>query len=141
MKTPLSNHGAVQRQWHIVDAKDFVLGRLASRVAHLLRGKHNPKFVPHEDTGDYVVVINARHVKVTGDKENQKLYWRHSGYPGGERSTSLARLRKQSAERIIQHATKGMLPKGALGRKTIQKLKIYPDAHHPHQSQPTQESK
>ncbi|MEM7588688.1 MAG: 50S ribosomal protein L13 [Myxococcota bacterium] len=138
MKTPLSNHGETQRRWHVIDAKEMILGRLASRVANLLRGKHNPKFVPHEDTGDYVVVVNARHVKVTGDKENQKLYWRHSGYPGGERSTGLARLRRQSAERIIQHATKGMLPKGPLGRKTIQKLKIYLDEHHPHQSQQTQ---
>ncbi|MEM7402572.1 MAG: 50S ribosomal protein L13 [Myxococcota bacterium] len=135
MKTPLSNHGKTQRQWHLIDAKGLILGRLVTRIAHLLRGKHNPKFVPHEDTGDHVIVINARHVKVSGGKESQKLYWRHSGYPGGERSTTLSRLRKQSADRIIQHATKGMLPKGPLGRQTLQKLKIYLDERHPHQSQ------
>ena len=128
----MSNQNAVVRQWHVIDAKDAVLGRLATRAAHLLRGKHKPIFVPHEDTGDFVVIVNAQHVRVTGDKETGKQYWRHSGYPGSERATTVAQLREQFPQRLIRHAVQGMLPKGPLGRKTLEKLKVYAQEHHPH---------
>lgn len=138
MRTPLSNHGVINRQWHVIDAKDAVLGRLATKAARLLRGKHKPTFVPHEDTGDFVVVINAEHVRVTGNKEADKRYWRHSGYPGSERSATVAQVRGQHPRRLVWHAIAGMLPKGPLGRQTLKKLKVYAQERHPHQAQQPQ---
>ncbi|MEM7494557.1 MAG: 50S ribosomal protein L13 [Myxococcota bacterium] len=138
MRTPMSNHNMINRQWHVIDAKDAVLGRLATKAACLLRGKHKPTFVPHEDTGDFVVVINAEHVRVTGNKEADKRYWRHSGYPGSERAVTVAKLREQFPQRLVRHAIAGMLPKGTLGRQTLKKLKVYAQGHHPHQSQQPQ---
>ncbi|MBX3184087.1 MAG: 50S ribosomal protein L13 [Polyangiaceae bacterium] len=123
------------RKWWVVDAKDKPLGRLASEVAKVLRGKHKPTFTPHVDTGDFVVVVNAGLVKVTGDKATDKKYYRHSGYPGGIRSQSFAELVAQKPAAPIQIAVKGMLPKNALGRKMIKKLKVYASAEHPHTAQ------
>ena len=123
------------RRWHLVDAKDQVVGRLASTIASALRGKGNPAFSPHTDTGDFIVVINARHVKLTGKKFQDKQYYRHTGYPGGIRQRSAEQLIKSSPEYILKKAVAGMLPKNALGRKLVKKLKIYPDASHPHAAQ------
>lgn len=138
MKTESAKAHAVERAWFIVDAEDVVLGRLASKVASVLRGKHKPIFTPHCDTGDFVVVINAEKVKVTGNKEGQKLYWHYTGFPGGERSISLEKERQRYADRIISHAVKGMLPKGPLGRKMAKKLKVYAGTAHPHSAQKPQ---
>ena len=123
------------RPWHLVDAKDQVVGRLASNLASALRGKGNPAFSPHTDTGDFIVVINARHVRLTGKKLQDKQYYRHTGYPGGIRQRSAEQLIKSSPEYILKKAVAGMLPKNALGRKLVKKLKIYPDASHPHTAQ------
>ena len=123
------------RHWYLVDAKDQVVGRLASNIASALRGKGNPAFSPHTDTGDFIVVINARHVRLTGKKLQDKQYYRHTGYPGGIRQRSAEQLIKSSPEHILRKAVAGMLPKNALGRKLVQKLKIYPDASHPHAAQ------
>ncbi|RMH52911.1 MAG: 50S ribosomal protein L13 [Zetaproteobacteria bacterium] len=123
------------RQWYVVDAADQVLGRLATRVAAILRGKHRPWYTPHADCGDHVVVINAARVHVTGRKERQKRYYRHSGYPGGLKETALAELRRSHPERIIEHAVRGMMPKGPLGRRMMRKLKVYAGADHPHAAQ------
>jgi large subunit ribosomal protein L13 len=112
-----------------------VLGRLATEIAHRLRGKHKPEYTPHVDTGDYIVVINAEKVRVTGNKETGKVYWRHSGYPGGIRGTTVADMRKQHPERIIEKAVKGMLPRNPLGRAMYRKLKVYAGADHPHTAQ------
>lgn len=135
MHTPSSNAREVERKWFVVDAEDLVLGRLSSRVASVLRGKHKPVFTPHADTGDFVVVINAEKVKVTGSKETQKQYWHHTGFPGGERSVTVEKQRVEHPDRIITHAVKGMLPKGPLGRKMIKKLKVYAGEAHPHAAQ------
>jgi large subunit ribosomal protein L13 len=135
MKTTSAKTSEVQRGWYIVDAQDAVLGRLATQVATVLRGKHKPTYTPHVDGGDFVVVVNAGMVKVTGRKEQQKLYWRHTGYPGGERSITLEKMRAEHPERIIQAAVKGMLPKGPLGSKLIKKLKVYASPEHPHKAQ------
>ena len=135
MRTPMSNHNVINRQWHVIDAKDVVLGRLATKAACLLRGKHKPTFVAHEDTGDFVVVINAQHVRVTGNKEADKRYWRHSGYPGSVRASTVTQLREKFPHRLVLHAIQGMLPKGPLGRQTLKKLKVYAQEHHPHESQ------
>jgi len=123
------------RHWYLVDAKDQVVGRLASNIASTLRGKGNPAFSPHTDTGDFIVVINARHVRLTGKKLQDKQYYRHTGYPGGIRQQSAEQLIKSSPEYILKKAVAGMLPKNALGRKLVKKLKIYPDASHPHTAQ------
>ncbi len=123
------------RPWYLVDAKDQVVGRLASNIASALRGKGNPAFSPHTDTGDFIVVINARHVRLTGKKLQDKQYYRHTGYPGGIRQRSAEQLIKSSPEYILKKAVAGMLPKNALGRKLVKKLKIYPDASHPHAAQ------
>ena len=123
------------RHWYLVDAKDQVVGRLASNIASTLRGKGNPAFSPHTDTGDFIVVINARHVRLTGKKLQDKQYYRHTGYPGGIRQQSAEQLIKSSPEYILKKAVAGMLPKNALGRKLVKKLKIYPDASHPHAAQ------
>ncbi len=135
MKTYSTKASDIKREWHVIDASGRILGRLASEVAQLLRGKHKPIYVPHLDTGDYVIVINADKVRVTGNKAKQKLYYRHSGYPGGLKSTSLAEMMKSHPTRVIEHAVKGMLPKGPLGRAMFKKLKVYAGPDHPHQAQ------
>ena len=135
MKTFSAKKEDVKRRWLIVDATDLTLGRLASEVARRLRGKHKAEYTPHVDTGDYVVVINAEKVKVTGDKLAQKVYYRHTGYPGGIRSEKLGDLLKNKPEKPICEAIKGMLPKNPLGRAMFKKLKVYPGAEHPHVAQ------
>jgi large subunit ribosomal protein L13 len=125
----------ITRQWHVIDASDVVLGRLASQVAVLLRGKHKPIFAPHVDTGDFVIVINADKVALSGNKLEQKRAYRHSGYPGGLRSISYGELMEKRPERIVEKAVRGMLPKNSLGRKTLRKLKVYAGPDHPHQAQ------
>ncbi|MBO0821196.1 MAG: 50S ribosomal protein L13 [Nocardiopsaceae bacterium] len=128
----------ITRQWHVIDATDVVLGRLASHVATLLRGKHKPIFAPHVDTGDFVIVINADKVSLSGAKLEQKKAYRHSGYPGGLRSVSYADLLAKFPERAVEKAVRGMLPKNSLGRKTLSKLKVYAGPTHPHQAQQPQ---
>ena len=125
----------IKESWILVDAEDKTLGRLASSLASRLRGKHRPEFTPNADLGDYIVVVNAGKISVTGDKLNQKKYYKHSGYPGGIKSKSLDEVLKNSAEDAIRMAVKGMLPKNKLGKKMLTKLKIYNDAEHPHQAQ------
>ena len=125
----------IQREWFVIDAKDQTLGRLATQIAVLLRGKHKPMFSPHMDVGDYVIVLNCDKIRVTGRKLDQKFYYRHSGYPGGLKSVSLREMLQRHPERVIQAAVRGMLPKNRLGRKMIKKLKIYAGDTHPHQAQ------
>jgi len=125
----------IQRQWHVIDASDVVLGRLASHVAILLRGKHKPIFAPHLDTGDFVIVVNAAKVALTGNKLADKRLYRHSGYPGGIRSDTYAELLAKHPERLVEKAVRGMLPKNTLGRNTLRKLKVYAGPDHPHQAQ------
>jgi large subunit ribosomal protein L13 len=125
----------ITRQWHVIDASDVVLGRLASQVAVLLRGKHKPIFAPHVDTGDFVIVINADKVALSGNKLEQKRAYRHSGYPGGLRSMSYGELMEKRPERIVEKAVRGMLPKNSLGRQTLRKLKVYAGPDHPHSAQ------
>ncbi|MDP6560398.1 MAG: 50S ribosomal protein L13 [Candidatus Binatia bacterium] len=124
-----------QRQWYILDAGGKVLGRLATEVARVLRGKHKPAYTPHVDGGDFVVVVNARDIKLTGNKRGEKVYYRHSEYPGGIRSTTAERLLENNADEVIRMAVKGMLPKNRLSRGLLKKLKVYPGAEHPHQAQ------
>ncbi len=128
----------VERVWLVVDARDQVLGRLASEVAVVLRGKHKPFYTPHVDCGDFVIVINAGLVRLTGRKREQKLYWRHSGYPGSIRSVTAGRLLETYPTRVIETAVRGMLPKTRLGRQMLKKLKVYPGAEHPHAAQKAQ---
>jgi len=135
MKTYVANPQTVERRWWVVDASDQVLGRLATRVATVLRGKHKPAFTPHLDTGDFVIVVNADKIKLTGRKWEQKAYYRHSGYPGGIKSFLAKRLRSEHPDRLVQAAVRGMLPKNRLGRKLIKKLKVYAGPEHPHQAQ------
>jgi large subunit ribosomal protein L13 len=125
----------VQRQWYVIDATDVVLGRLASHVATLLRGKHKPIFAPHVDTGDFVIVVNAEKVALSGNKLEKKRAYRHSGYPGGLRSVAYGDLLRKHPERAVEKAIKGMLPKNKLGRKMFGKLKVYAGPEHPHQAQ------
>ena len=125
----------VKKNWVVVDAKDMVLGRLASRVAFILRGKHKPEFTPHIDTGDYVVVVNANSVVVTGNKSDGKKYYSHSGYPGGIKETTFTKLQQKHPGRVIEKAVKGMLPKGPLGYAMFKKLKVYAGSEHPHTAQ------
>jgi large subunit ribosomal protein L13 len=125
----------VERKWYVVDATDQTLGRLATRIATLLRGKHKAQFTPHEDVGDFVVVVNAEKIKVTGRKLDQKMYYRHSGYPGGITGITLRRQLELHPERVIQSAVKGMLPRGPLARRQLKKLKVYKGAEHPHAAQ------
>ncbi len=127
-----------QRQWHVVDAEGKVLGRLASEVAQILRGKHKPSFTPHVDGGDFVIVVNARGVRLTGKKPEQKVYYRHTEYPGGIRSTTAARMLTDKPENLIRLAVKNMLPKNRLGRKLYTKLKVYAGSDHPHEAQKPQ---
>jgi large subunit ribosomal protein L13 len=128
----------IEREWWVVDATDQTLGRLATQVASLLRGKHKPSFTPHVDCGDYVVVINAERVHVTGQKLDQKMYYRHSGYPGGLKTISLRDQLKKRPERVIESAVRGMLPKNRLGRRIRAKLKVYAGPDHPHAGQKPQ---
>jgi large subunit ribosomal protein L13 len=125
----------VERQWHVIDATDVVLGRLASHTATLLRGKHKPVFAPHVDTGDFVIIVNAGKVALTGAKREQKTEYRHSGYPGGLRATSYATLLVENPRRAVERAVKGMLPHNKLGRAQLSKLKVYAGPDHPHAAQ------
>jgi large subunit ribosomal protein L13 len=125
----------IKREWWLIDAADETLGRVASQVAKLLMGKHKPMYAPHIDTGDYVVVINAAKVKVTGNKAEQKIYYRHSGYPGGLKSPTFKEVFGKHPTRVIEHAVRGMLPNNRLGRAMFKKLKVYPGSEHPHQAQ------
>jgi large subunit ribosomal protein L13 len=127
--------GDVERSWHVIDATDVVLGRLASQVAQLLRGKHKPVFAPHVDAGDFVIIINADKVALTGNKREAKLAYRHSGYPGGLRSTPYSELLEKNPERAVEKAIRGMLPKNKLADQQIKKLKVYKGSEHPHAAQ------
>lgn len=135
MKTFIAKPAEIERSWYIVDAEGQTLGRLASRIATILRGKHKPIFTPHVDCGDYVVVINAEKIHVTGRRLEQKKYYRHSGYPGGLREISLADQLERFPTRPVELAVKGMLPKNKLGRKMFKKLKVYAGSEHPHEAQ------
>ena len=135
MKTFSAKPAEVRREWFVVDAADRVLGRLAGAVARRLRGKHKPHYTPHVDTGDYVIVVNADRVRVTGNKATDKLYHRHSGYPGGVKETSFEKLMARDSRRVIELAVRGMLPKNSLGRQMFRKLKIYRGPDHAHQAQ------
>lgn len=135
MRTYSPKPGEVTRQWHVIDATDVVLGRLASQVAILLRGKHKPQFAAHVDTGDFVVVVNAGKVALSGTKRDTKFAYRHSGYPGGLRRRSYGELLDSRPEQVIERAVRGMLPKNSLGRKMVTKLKVYAGPDHPHAAQ------
>jgi len=135
MKTPLVKKENIHPKWHLVDANGKTLGRLATRVAILLRGKNKPIFAPHQDTGDFVVVINAMKISLTGKKWKEKVYIHHSGYPGGLKMASAEKIKEKKPERLITMAVRGMLPKNRMGRKLIKKLKVYAGAAHPHQAQ------
>lgn len=135
MKTFSAKPESVIHDWTLVDATDQVLGRLASTIAHRLRGKHKPEFTPHTDTGDYVVVVNVERIRVTGRKAKQKMYHRHTGYPGGIKTFSFEKLMERAPDRALALAVKGMLPKGPLGRAMYRKLKIYAGDTHPHAAQ------
>ncbi len=135
MKTYSPKASEIVRRWHVIDASDQTLGRLASQIAQLLKGKHKVQYAPHMDLGDYVVVTNAEKVRVTGAKLEEKQYYRHSGYPGGLRSVSLGDQLRTHPIRVIEHAVRGMLPHNALGRSMYRKLKVYAGPTHPHQSQ------
>ncbi len=135
MRTFSAKPTDIKHDWYIVDAEDVVLGRLASQVAQILRGKHKPIFTPHMDTGDFVVVINAAKVRLTGSKEEDKSYFRHTGFPGGQRFTSYKELMAKGPELVIQKAVKGMVPHNRLGRQIMKKLKVYAGTEHPHEAQ------
>ena len=135
MRTFSPKASDIQHQWHVIDASDVVLGRLASHAATLLRGKHKPIFAPHVDTGDFVIVVNAEKVALSGRKLEQKRAYRHSGYPGGLRSMAYGELMSRHPERVIEKAVRGMLPKNSLGRGMLRKLKVYAGPDHPHQAQ------
>ena len=135
MRTYTPAPGDIERRWYVVDAEGKTLGRLASRIATVLRGKHKPGFAPHMDVGDFVIVVNADKVRVTGRKLEQKVYYRHSGYPGGLRSVSLREQLERHPDRVIRSAVKGMLPKNAMGKRLLGKLRVYAGSEHPHQAQ------
>lgn len=139
MKSYIAKPAEVERKWYVIDAEDKTLGKIASEVASILRGKKKPIYTPHVDTGDYVIVINAEKVRVTGKKEEQKIYKSHSGYPGGLKETTLRELRAKKPEEIIRHAVKGMMPRGKLGRQMFKKLKVYAGPEHPHTAQNPEE--
>ena len=138
MKTFNAKPETVERDWYVVDATDKILGRLASEIALRLRGKHKPEYTPHVDTGDYIVVINAKNIGVTGKKELNKIYYRHTGYPGGIKSLTLEKMRDRAPERVLEKAVKGMLPKNPLGRAMFRKLKVYSGSEHDHSAQQPQ---
>ncbi len=134
-KTYSPKPAEIERAWHVVDATDLPLGRLASEVAQILRGKHKPTYAPHLDGGDFVIVVNAENVAVTSDKSQSKIYYRHSGYPGGIKAETFEALRERRPEAIIERAVRGMLPKNKLGRQMARKLKVYAGPDHPHEAQ------
>ncbi len=138
MRTYTPKPGDVERQWHVIDATDVVLGRLASQTATLLRGKHKPIFAPHVDTGDFVIIVNADKVALTGSKRESKLAYRHSGYPGGLKAVKYTDLLATHPERAVEKAIRGMLPKNSLGRQMLRKLKVYAGPEHPHSAQKPQ---
>ena len=135
MKSFVASPEKIERKWYVVDATGYTLGRLASEVAKVLRGKNKPIFTPHVDTGDYVIVVNAENIKVTGKKLDQKIYYKHSDYVGGMKETTLREMLNKHPERVIEFAVKGMLPKGPLGRQMYTKLHVYAGAEHPHAAQ------
>lgn len=135
MKTYSLSSKDVEERWHVVDAADQTLGRVATKVTHLLRGKYRPTYTPHMDNGDFVVVINAGQVRVTGAKSRQKIYYSHTGYPGGLNETPYLRVMERHPERIVQAAVKGMIPHNRLGRKVFRHLKVYAGSEHPHEAQ------
>ncbi len=135
MRTEVPSKHSIVRAWHVIDANDAVLGRVASKAAMLLMGKHKPTFAPSIDTGDHVIIVNAAKVKLTGGKENQKMYRRHTGYPGGLIETGARKMRETRPQRMIELAISGMLPKTKLGKQMYRKLKVYAGEHHPHQAQ------
>ena len=138
MRTYSPKPADIQREWHVIDATDVVLGRLAVQAANLLRGKHKTIFAPHVDTGDFVIVVNASKVALSGDKATKKLSYRHSGFPGGLSSTPMGELLEKDARKAVEKAVWGMLPKNRLGRQMLKKLKVYTGPHHPHQAQQAQ---
>ena len=135
MRTYSPKPGDIHREWHIIDATDVILGRLAVQSANLLRGKHKPIFAPHMDTGDFVIIVNAEKVALTGDKKTKKMAYRHSGYPGGLTATPIGVLLEKDARKAVEKAVWGMLPKNRLGRQMLKKLKVYSGPTHPHQAQ------
>lgn len=135
MKSTMATPSTIERKWYVIDATDKVLGRLATEVAMILRGKNKPTFTPYMDTGDYVVIINAEKIRVTGKKAEQKTYFRHTGYPGGARFTSYQEMMEKHPERILEHAIRGMLPKNRLGRAMYKKLKVVVGPEHPFEAQ------
>ncbi len=137
-KTASARPADVERRWHVVDAENQVVGRLAARVAAVLRGKHKPSYTPHVDTGDFVVVVNAEKARFTGQKETQKEYFSHSGYPGGVKTATPKQMRARKPTFIVENAVKGMLPKNPLGRAMLKKLKVYAGPEHPHDAQQPQ---
>ena len=141
MKTFSAKPETVKRDWYVVDAEGLTLGRLATEVASRLRGKHKPEYTPHVDTGDYIVIINAEKVHVTGNKVQDKIYYSHSGFPGGIKSINFEKLIQRAPERVIESAVKGMLPKNPLGRAMYRKMKVYKGSVHPHTAQQPQELK
>ena len=138
VKTFTATPETIKRDWYVVDASDKTLGRLATEIARRLRGKHKPEYTPHMDTGDYIVVVNAEKVAVTGNKMKDKIYYHHTGFPGGIKSISLEKLLQEAPERVIETAVKGMLPKGPLGREMYRKLKVYAGPEHSHAAQQPQ---
>jgi len=138
MKTVSTKPADVTRDWYVVDAEGKTLGRMATEIARRLRGKHKPEYTPHVDTGDYIIVVNAEKVRVTGNKAKDKMYYRHTGYPGGLRSMSFEKMVDHAPERTVEFAVKGMLQKGPLGRAMYAKLKVYAGTEHPHQAQQPQ---
>jgi large subunit ribosomal protein L13 len=135
MKSFMASPSTIERKWYVLDAADQTLGRLSTEVANILRGKNKPIFTPHIDTGDYVIIVNADKVKVTGKKLDQKIYYRHSEYVGGMKETTLKEMMNKKPEFVVEHAVKGMLPKGPLGRQMLSKLHVYAGAEHPHAAQ------
>lgn len=141
VKTYYAKPQEVEREWLIIDAADQILGRVATKAAHILKGKHKPQYTPHVDTGDFVVVINADRIRLSGNKASSKEYYRHSGYPGGLKVESFEEAMEKHPERVMEHAVKGMLPKNTLGRAMGRKLKVYAGAEHPHMAQKPREIK
>lgn len=135
MRTLYVKETEIERKWHLIDADGVTLGRLATKVATLLRGKHKPYFTPRQELGDYVVIVNAERVNVTGRKREQKMYYKHSGYPGALRTESFATMIRRKPEHVVEHAIRGMLPKNRLGRKLFKNVKVYAGPNHPHQAQ------
>ena len=141
MKTYYAKPLEVEREWVVIDATDQVLGRVAAKAAHILKGKHKPQYTPHVDTGDFVIIVNADKIRMTGTKATSKEYYRHSGFPGGLKMETFAEAMQKHPERVIEHAVKGMLPKNPLGRKQGKKLKVYVGPEHPHAAQKPREIK